>query len=272
MGILNVTPDSFHAASRKQTEAEIHLRVEEILSHGARIIDIGGCSSRPGAELPPADIERQRLRPALEILKEYPESIISVDTFRADIVRFAAEEYGAAIVNDISGGDLDPNMFQTVATLQLPYILMHNRGTPQQMQHQTAYANLLIDIRQVLSAKVRELQLLGLNDIIIDPGFGFGKTLEQNYELMACLSEFQIFDLPVLVGISRKSMIYNLLSLTPAESLNGTTALNVLALLNGASILRVHDVREAVEAIHIVSEYQKYEPIKPTITCGRKSE
>ena len=258
MGILNVTPDSFYAGSRKQNEAEIAKQIESILNEGGDMVDIGGYSSRPDA----ADVseveELERLKLALELIKrDYPDITVSVDTFRSSIARTVVEEYGAAIINDISGGQLDKNMFPTIAALKVPYILMHMRGTPKTMQQQTDYNHLAADIIKYFSEKVDELFQLGVNDIILDPGFGFSKTLEQNYELMNHLGDFRLFGLPILVGISRKSMIYKLLGNTPAESLNGTTVLNTFALLNGANILRVHDVKEAVEAVRIVNQINK---------------
>lgn len=255
MGILNVTPDSFYADSRKQTEAAIEERIQAILSEGAQIIDIGGYSSRlDAAEVSPEE-EMERLAFALKILNaHYPEAIVSVDTFRAGVARRCVEEYGAAIINDISGGELDPGMFATVAELKVPYIMMHMRGTPQTMQQHTDYADMMEEIMLYFAAKVRELHLLGVSDVILDPGFGFSKTVSQNYQLMGHLKEFEVFGLPLLVGISRKSMIYKFLGGTPAESLNGTTVLNTYALLNGADILRVHDVRAAVEAVKLVSK------------------
>ena len=199
--------------------------------------------------------EMRRLEFALHILnKHYPDIPVSVDTFRAGIARRCVEEYGVAIINDISGGELDADMFQTVADLKVPYIMMHMRGTPQTMQRHTDYPDMMEEIMLYFSRKVRRLRLLGVNDIILDPGFGFSKTLEQNYQLMSHLKEFSIFELPLLVGVSRKSMIYKLLGGTPADSLNGTTVLNTFALLNGANILRVHDVREAVEAIRVIGQ------------------
>lgn len=257
MGILNITPDSFYAGSRKQTEAEINERIETILKEGGQIIDLGGYSSRPNAAEVSPEEEMSRLAFALNILHtHYPDVIVSIDTFRAGIARRCVEEYGAAIINDISGGDLDAEMFQTVANLQVPYILMHMRGTPQTMQQYTEYGNLIVDIRKELADKVYQLQLLGVNDIILDPGFGFSKTLEQNYQLMHYLKDFTIFGLPLLVGISRKGMIYKFLESTPSDSLNGTTVLNTIALLNGADILRVHDVKQAVEAVRLVEKYK----------------
>lgn len=255
MGILNVTPDSFYAGSRKQTEAAVEEQIQSILKEGGTMIDIGGYSSRPDAADVSPEEEMSRLAFALRILNaHYPDALVSVDTFRAEIARRCVEEFGVAMVNDISGGELDSNMFTTVADLHVPYIMMHMRGTPQTMQQHTDYADLMDDIMQYFAAKVQQLHLLGVNDIILDPGFGFSKTLEQNYELMRRLSEFSLFGLPLLVGVSRKSMIYKFLGGTPAESLNGTTVLNTIALLNGANILRVHDVRAAVEAVKLVGK------------------
>ena len=259
MGILNVTPDSFFAGSRKRTEAEIAARIEEILAQGGDWIDIGGYSSRPDATPVTADEEMRRLELGLEILsRDYPSVPVSVDTFRADVARCCVEKYGVAMINDISAGELDPEMFRTVADLKVPYIMMHMRGTPQTMASLTDYTNLMDEIMLYFAEKVRQLCLMGVSDLILDPGFGFSKTLEQNYELMAHLRECGIFDLPILVGISRKRMIYQLLGGTPEESLNGTTALHAYALLNGADILRVHDVKEAVEVVRIVQKIKEY--------------
>lgn len=253
MGILNATPDSFYAGSRTQTEAEIARRVRQIVDEGAAIIDIGAYSSRPGADDVPADEEMQRLRHALAIVRrEVPDAIISIDTFRADVARRCVEEEGAHIINDISGGLLDKNMFRTVARLGVPYILMHIQGTPRTMQLHPHYDNLEQEVFLFLSERVDRLRSLGVRDIILDPGFGFGKTLAHNYELMNHLEDFAEFDLPLLVGISRKSMIYRLLGGTPDDALGGTIALNTVALLKGANILRVHDVRAAVETVRIV--------------------
>lgn len=255
MGILNVTPDSFYEGSRKQTETDIRNRVEEILQEGGAIIDLGGYSSRPDAQDVSPEEEMERLCLALRILRdEYPKAMVSVDTFRADIARRCVEEYGAAIINDISGGELDAAMFPTIADLHIPYIIMHMRGTPKTMQQHCDYQNLTADILLYFSKKIEQLHLMGVNDVIIDPGFGFSKTLEQNYELMRHLADFSLFEKPLLVGISRKSMVYKLLGGTPTESLNGTTVLNTYALLNGANILRVHDVKAAVEAVRIFKQ------------------
>ena len=255
MGILNVTPDSFFADSRKQDEAAIDARIQQILSEGGDLIDLGGYSSRPdAAEVTPAE-EMRRLEVALSLLqRHYPQVPVSVDTFRADIARRCAEEYGVEMIKDISGGELDAQMFSTVADLHIPYIMMHMRGTPQTMQQHCDYTDLMEAIMCYFARKVEQLRLLGVNDIILDPGFGFSKTLAQNYELMAHLDEFKAFDLPLLVGVSRKSMIYKLLGGTPADSLNGTTVLHTYALLHGANILRVHDVKAAVEVRTIINQ------------------
>ena len=255
MGILNATPDSFYAGSRTQTEAEIAARVHQIVDEGAGIIDVGAYSSRPGADDVPAEEEARRLRHALDIVRrEAPKAIISVDTFRADVAKMCIEEGGAHIINDISGGTLDKNMFRTVARLRVPYILMHIQGEPHTMQQAPHYDNLEQEVFLFLSQRVDQLRQLGVADIILDPGFGFGKTLEQNYQLMAGLEKLQVLELPVLVGVSRKSMIYKLVGGDPTTSLAGTTALHVLALTKGASILRVHDVKEAVDTVAVVGK------------------
>lgn len=251
MGILNVTPDSFFATSRCRSEEEIRQRVCMMRREGATMVDIGAYSSRPGAEEVSVEEELRRLLPAVGIVREeWPDAIISVDTFRAEVARQAVEA-GADIINDISGGEMDKDMFRTVAELHVPYILMHMQGTPQDMQKAPHYENLMCEVFRSLGERVEELHEMGVADVIVDPGFGFGKTMAQNYEMMARLGEFRLLGCPILVGISRKSMIYRLLDATPEESLNGTTALNTIALMNGASILRVHDVKEAVEAVKI---------------------
>ena len=215
MGILNVTPDSFYAGSRTQTEAEIVRRVKQIVSEGAAIIDIGAYSSRPNADNVSAREEMERLRMGLKILFEIqPDAVVSVDTFRADVARMCVEEYGVAIINDIAAGEMDANMFHTVAALNVPYIMMHMQGTPQSMQQHPHYDNLLKEVFLYFARKVQQLRDLGVKDIILDPGFGFGKTMEHNYELLSHLEEFRIFELPLLVGVSRKSMIYRLLDIT----------------------------------------------------------
>ena len=255
MGILNITPDSFYSASRKNSEAEIRGRVEGILAEGGSIIDIGAYSSRPGADNISASEEMARLRGALQILRSVaPDAVVSVDTFRADVAKMCVEEYGVQIINDISGGELDPQMFQTIAALGVPYILMHMKGNPQTMQVEPHYNDLLTEMLQYFGSKVQQLHELGVKDIIIDPGFGFAKTLDHNYQLMNRMQDLQVLGLPMLVGVSRKSMIYKLLGGTPEGALNGTSVLNTLALLKGASILRVHDVKEAVEVVQIVKK------------------
>ncbi|MBR2496879.1 MAG: dihydropteroate synthase [Parabacteroides sp.] len=255
MGILNITPDSFFADSRKQTEAAIEGRIQAILSEGGDIIDLGGYSTRPNAPEVSPEEEMSRLSLALKILSShYPDVPLSVDTFRADIARRCVEEYGVAMINDISGGELDTTMFETVAQLRVPYIIMHMKGTPQTMQQQTDYTDLMEEIMLYFANKIRQLHLLGVNDLIIDPGFGFSKTLEQNYTLMRHMYEFKDLNHPLMVGISRKSMIYKTLGCTPNESLNGTTVLNTYALMNGANLLRVHDVKAAVEAVKLVNQ------------------
>ena len=251
MGILNVTPDSFFATSRCRSEEEIRQRVCQIRQEGATMVDIGAYSSRPGAEDVVTAEELRRLLPAIDIVREeWPEAIISVDTFRAEVARRAVEA-GADIINDISGGEMDPEMFSTVADMHVPYILMHMQGTPRDMQKAPHYDNLMCEVFRSLGERVELLHEMGVADVILDPGFGFGKTMEQNYEMIARLGEFRLLDCPILAGVSRKSMVYRLLDTTPEESLNGTTVLNTIALMNGASILRVHDVKEAVEAVKI---------------------
>lgn len=259
MGILNVTPDSFYSGSRQQDEAAVIRRIETIVSEGGTFVDLGGYSSRPDAAEVSAEEEWGRLEPALKILRDdYPEVPVSVDTFRADIARRAVEDYGVAVINDISGGAIDGQMFETVARLNVPYVLMHMRGVPQTMQQYTDYNHLFEDIMLYFAEKLRTLRLLGVHDVIIDPGFGFSKTLDQNYELMRYLNEFStMLECPLLVGISRKRMIYSLLDITADESLNGTTVLNTFALLNGADILRVHDVKAAVEAVRLIDKLKR---------------
>jgi dihydropteroate synthase len=254
MGILNITPDSFFEGSRKQTEEEIRRRVMQIMEEGADIIDIGGYSSRPNAAFVSEEEEMQRLDYALSILFEiYPEAVVSVDTFRSKVARKCVEKFGVAIINDISAGNLDDKMFDVVSGLKVPYIIMHMRGTPQTMMQYTTYNNLIQDISLYFSEKINQLRRIGVNDIIIDPGFGFSKSTNQNYQLMSSLENFCIFELPILVGISRKRMIRDILNCSPEESLTGTTVLNTLALTKKANILRVHDVKEAVEAVKLYS-------------------
>lgn len=262
MGILNVTPDSFYSGSRKQTETEIAERVEQILAEGGQMIDIGAYSSRPNADDVSTKEEMERLRRGLRILREKaPDAIVSVDTFRADVAKMCVEEYGVQIVNDISGGELDKEMFPTVARLGVPYVLMHMKGTPQTMQKAPHYDDLMKEVLLYFAEKIQQLRDLGQKDIILDPGFGFAKTLEHNYELLRHLEALQIFELPILVGVSRKSMIYKLLGTTAQEALNGTTVLNTICLMKGcANILRVHDVKECVEAVNIYQQLYKNNP------------
>jgi dihydropteroate synthase len=227
-------------------------------NEGASIMDIGAYSSRPNAQHISIEEEMERLRSCLTLVnKECPNAIVSIDTFRADIAKMCVEEYGAAMINDISAGNMDKQMFATIAQLGVPYIIMHIQGTPQDMQSAPHYDNLLKEVFYYFSEKISKLRDLGVKDIILDPGFGFGKTLEHNYQLMNHLKEFSTFELPLLVGISRKSMIYKLLGTSPEEALNGTTALNTISLLKGANILRVHDVKAAVEAVNIVEKMKQ---------------
>lgn len=263
MGILNVTPDSFYAASRKHTELDIKQRALQIIDEGGTIIDVGAYSSRPNAKHITTEEEMDRLHFGLKIINEtIPNAVISVDTFRADVARMCVEEHGVAIINDIATGQMDENMFETISDLNVPYIIMHMQGTPQTMQKNPYYDNLLKEVLEYFAHKVGRLQELGVKDIILDPGFGFGKTVTHNYELLAALDEFSIFDLPILVGVSRKSMIYNLLDISPDEALNGTSVINALSLERGANILRVHDVKEAVEVVRIVNKMKESDPIQ----------
>lgn len=255
MGIINITPDSFFSGSRFNSEAAILERVGQIVDEGGSMVDVGAYSSRPGAENVSADIELARLLPALKVIRDrYPNLIVSVDTFRAEVAERVVTEGFADIINDISGGEMDGAMFDTVARLKVPYILMHMQGTPDTMQLNPTYMDVVADVSLWLSERVDKLRSMGVNDIIIDPGFGFGKTVEHNYSMLNRLDEFRLFQLPLLVGLSRKSMIYKVLDGDPEGSLNGTTALNTVALLKGANILRVHDVKEAVECVKLVSE------------------
>lgn len=259
MGILNVTPDSFYAESRTSDEEHIAARVQQLMDDGADMIDIGGYSSRSGADDVSPEEEMNRLRRGLRVVRRlYPEVPISVDTFRADVARMCVEEEGADIINDISGGMMDRQMFRTVARLGVPYILMHMQGTPDTMQQAPHYDNLRREVMLYFAERIDRLCQMGAKDIIVDPGFGFGKTLEHNYELFHHLDDFNLFNLPLLVGISRKTMIYKLLGGTPQTSLNGTTVLNTIALMKGVHILRVHDVKEAVEAKRIVMKMKEW--------------
>lgn len=258
MAIVNITPDSFYSASRLHSVKDVLKSVENALIEGASIIDVGAYSTRPSANHISVADEIERLKKPLNAIKQhFPHAIISLDTYRSEVARWAVENYEVNIINDVSGGTLDDFMFETVADLQVPYILMHMRGTPQTMQSMTDYENLMSDILRFFEQRTTQLVHLGVKDIVIDPGFGFAKTMEQNYELLAKMSYLKEIGFPILAGLSRKSMIYKLLENTPEEALNGTTALNMLALLNGANILRVHDVKPAMETIKLYSLYKQ---------------
>ncbi len=255
MGILNITPDSFYAGSRASNVETAVERARQMIADGATILDIGGYSSRPGASAISLQEELDRVLPVIEaILHQFPDTYISIDTFRAEVARQSVEA-GACLVNDISGGSLDNRMFETVAALQVPYVLMHMRGTPQTMKLLTSYENLLKELIDYFQQKVYQLRQVNIKDIILDVGFGFAKTIEQNYFLLRNMETFQILGLPILAGLSRKSLIYKKLNIPVSESLNGTTVLNTLALTKGASILRVHDVKEAVETVKLFQVY-----------------
>ena len=251
MGIINLTPDSFYAGSRKQGIEEALLQAGKMLNDGAAFLDLGAYSSRPGAEDISIQEETDRLLPVVEAIKaNFPEAILSIDTFRSQVAETAINA-GGHIINDVSGGQLDADMFATVARLQVPYILMHMKGNPQNMQQQAHYEDVFAEVFDYFTDRYHQLKQLGVHDVIIDPGFGFAKKREHSYALMNRLQDFNTLQLPVMAGISRKKMIYGLLDVTPAEALNGTTALNTIALTKGANILRVHDVKEAVEAVKI---------------------
>jgi dihydropteroate synthase len=253
MGILNVTPDSFYDGGRFDSEVSILDQAEKMIGEGATFIDVGGYSTRPGADDISVEEETRRAVSAIKvIIKKFPTTIVSIDTFRSEVARVAMEE-GASIINDISGGEQDPAMLDIASKYQAPYILMHMRGTPKTMTQLSTYENLIKDVTDYFHAKVTQLQTHGIKDIMLDPGFGFAKTVQQNFQLLNSLDYFKILNKPLLVGISRKSMIWRTLSTTPDHALNGTTSLNTIALLKGASILRVHDVKEAAEAISMVS-------------------
>ena len=258
MGILNVTPDSFYSSSRKQSEQEIISRIEEIVQEGGDFIDVGAYSSRPDATHISQEEEMERLKKGLTLIQKVaPHIPVSVDTFRAEIARICVEEYGAALINDISAGEMDANMFDTISRLKVPYIMMHMQGTPQNMQQAPHYDHLIQEILVYFSKKKAQLQAAGLKDIIIDPGFGFGKTLQHNYELLHHMDDLHILECPILVGVSRKSMIYKVLNTDPQQALNGTSVLHTIALLKGAHILRVHDVKECTEVIKLIKEYNQ---------------
>lgn len=258
MGILNLTPDSFFGGSRMQTAEQVVGRIEQMRNEGADMVDVGACSTRPGALQPSLQEEMERLRKGLSLVREvWPEAVLSVDTYRSKVVRMCVEEFGVAIVNDISAGQMDGEMFPTVAQLGVPYVMTHMQGTPETMQQQPHYQHILKEVCLFFAKRIDALRKLGAKDIILDPGFGFGKTLEHNYQLLANLHELNLFDLPLLVGVSRKSMVYKLLETTPDEALNGTTSLHTIALLKGANILRVHDVKEARQAVKIVGKLEE---------------
>ena len=255
MGILNITPDSFFDKSRKQTEKEIVKRVWQIKEDGADFIDAGGYSSRPSAAFVDEEEEMRRLDFGLKILfREIPDAIVSVDTFRSEVARRCVENWGVAIINDISAGGLDEKMFDTITRLQVPYIIMHSRGNPQTMMNDTHYDNLMQEILLYFAEKVNQLHRKGVNDIWIDPGIGFSKTTPQNFEILDKSEEFHIFELPIMVGLSRKTLIREALNIPVDDSLNGTTALNMFALTKGIHILRVHDVKEAVETVQLFNK------------------
>ena len=258
MTIVNVTPDSFYDGSRTFTEEEIERHVERAIEQGTDMLDVGGYSSRPNADEVSVEEEIARVGRAMRVIRRvYPEMVVSIDTFRAEVVRRTVAEWGDCIVNDISAGELDPQMITTVAELGLPYVAMHMRGTPATMQSMTDYDDIVEEVRQYFVQRLDTLREAGIEDVVIDPGFGFAKTLEQNYQLMNGLGRLSDLGAPILVGISRKSMIYNLLGCTPAEALNGTTALHLEALRQGAKILRVHDTREAIEVVKIYNQLNK---------------
>ena len=254
MGILNVTPDSFYDGGTYKNEKDILNKVEKMLSEGATFIDIGAYSSRPNADDISEDEELKRIIPVIDlILKNFPDTLISVDTFRSNIAKHCIKA-GGTLINDISAGKMDNNMLPTIADLQVPYIMMHMKGTPQTMRQHTNYNNLLKEVLFYFSERIATARKLGIIDIIVDVGFGFSKTIKQNYELLSKLENFSMLDLPLLAGVSRKSMIYKVLENSPQEALNGSTILNTIALQKGASILRVHDVKEAMECIKLTSQ------------------
>lgn len=254
MGIINITPDSFYSDSRVADERMLVERIHTMVADGADVLDVGACSTRPGSESVDARGEMERLQWALAVIRrEMPDVILSVDTYRAEVARRCVEEWGADIINDISGGTIDKAMFSTIADLQVPYVLMHMRGTPETMASMTDYENVSADVLEWMARRIDELRQLGVADVIADPGFGFAKTMEQNFQLLARLDAFHALNAPLLVGVSRKRMIYMPLDCGPNEALNGTTVINTLALQQGAHILRVHDVKAAVEAVKLTS-------------------
>jgi dihydropteroate synthase len=259
MGIINITPDSFYEKSRKNTTDAVLQRVEQIIDEGGQMVDVGAYSSRPGADDVPEEEEWQRLWPVLSaIRKQWPDLLISLDTFRGRIAEKSVVEFGVDIINDISAGQLDDSMFDTIARLNVPYILMHIQGDLKNMQKNPQYNNVTGEVLLFLAQKIDELRSRGVSDIIVDPGFGFGKSIDHNFELLHNIEQFKMFELPLLVGVSRKSMIYRFLGGSPETALNGTTVLNTLALTGGAKILRVHDVKEAVECVNLVTKTEQW--------------
>ena len=257
MGIINTTPDSFYSESRHSIETEILRTAEKMLNDGATFLDVGGQSTRPGSERVSADEEAKRVLPAIEgIIRHFPEALISIDSFYAAVAKYAVNA-GACLVNDVSAGTIDEALIPTVAALGVPYVLMHMQGNPQGMQKAPAYDNVVLEVFDTLNFKLKELHDAGIKDVIVDPGFGFGKTAAHNFTLLAELSYFGQLGKPIMIGLSRKGTIYKTLGTTPEQALNGTTVLNTMALLNGASILRVHDVREAIETVKLVQEVKR---------------
>ncbi|MBS3808065.1 MAG: dihydropteroate synthase [Bacteroidales bacterium] len=258
MGIVNVTPDSFYEGSQTMQEEAVMKQADRMVCEGVDIVDVGGYSSRPGAEHISQQEELSRLLPALEKIRAaYPDLILSVDTFRPEVARIVVEDYDVDIINDISAGEMGPSMFETIADLNVPYIMMHMKGTPQNMKEKAHYQEMMKEITRYFSARVDGLRRLGVKDIILDPGFGFGKTIDHNYQLLSRLEELKIFGLPLMVGLSRKSMIYKVLNVSPDQALNGTTVLNTLALERGANLLRVHDVKQAREIITLKDKMER---------------
>lgn len=267
MGIINVTPDSFYGQSRVNDERTLVDRVRTMVADGADMLDVGACSTRPGSEQVDAMGEMERLQWALDLIRnEAPDLILSVDTYRADVARRCVEEWGVDIINDISGGTMDEAMFATVAGLHVPYVLMHMRGTPETMSSLTDYGNVTAEVLEWMARRIDELRQMGVADVIADPGFGFAKTLEQNYEMLARLDAFHALDAPLLVGVSRKRMIYTPLACTADDALGGTTVINTIALEQGAHILRVHDVKAAAEAVKLVTLTRENGPTNTILT------
>ena len=258
MGIVNVTPDSFYSGSRVTDEQTLIERVQAMIADGVDVVDVGACSTRPGSESVDAQGEMDRLEWALAVIRRVaPDMILSVDTYRSAVARRCVEQWGVDIINDISGGTLDEKMFQTVADLRVPYVLMHMRGTPETMSRLTDYDNVAADVLEWMARRIDEMRQIGVSDIIADPGFGFAKTVEQNFELLSRLEAFHALEAPLLVGVSRKRMIYTPLDCDADHALNGTTVVNTIALMQGAHILRVHDVRAAVEAVKLVTQLRQ---------------